>query len=337
MRDVARAAGVSYTTVSYVLNQRETPRGIGESTKQRVIQAADALGYRRNALARAVVTGESAMLGFITRAPQADAEYIARVLMGFLEEANQHGYLVKALYVPEADLGQAAVEACLRWRVAGVALVGLPETLYPNFLQALLPVGVPVAIVESLAIGQGEVAVLSDEEGGIREAMEHFRRLGHQRVGFLAASRNDRMSQRRVALFESLARANDLEPTVAFGDWWESGVNEAAMATLLDAVPAPTAILCSSDAAAMTAIRVARARHLHIPKDLSVVGYGNYTMAALTDPPLTTIAQPFHALGQASVQRLLQHLQKTTTPVTITAETLPTALVLRHSTASPNG
>ena len=104
-----------------------------------------------------------------------------------------------------------------------------------------------------------------------------------------------------------------------------------------EADPPPTALLCCGDPAALTVLRCARAAGLSVPRDLSVVGYADFTMAEFADPPLTTIAQPFDELGQAAVRRLLERINGPEEDAfTQTRETyIPTRLIIRESTAPP--
>jgi LacI family transcriptional regulator len=130
---------------------------------------------------------------------------------------------------------------------------------------------------------------------------------------------------------------------IAYGDWWLPEPNERAARQLLcqgkqeGGNPRPTAILCGGDPIALTVLNVARALNIRVPRDLSVVGYGNFTLATYADPPLTTIAEPFHDMGRSAVKQLLTRIANrnddwNNSPLN---EVLPTHMVVRSSTAPP--
>jgi LacI family transcriptional regulator len=129
---------------------------------------------------------------------------------------------------------------------------------------------------------------------------------------------------------------------IAYGDWWLPEPNERAARQLLcqeeqGGNPRPTAILCGGDPIPMTVLNVARALNIRVPRDLSVVGYANFTLATYADPPLTTIAEPFHEMGRSAVKQLLTRISNknddwNNSPL---SEVLPTQLLVRSSTAPP--
>lgn len=351
MRDVAERAGVSYTTVSYVLNDRSSPRGISDETRRRVLAAATEMGYRRNELARAVVTGRRTVLGFVTPDPREDAEFKARILAGVQEEANERGYLVKVLYVPGREIPPEVVERCVAWRLAGVVLVGVGADSAKILSRELTPHGITIGTVEDADAGGGVVAVTSDEEAGMTAAVEHLARLGHARIAHLAGAPADPFAVRRAERFRasldaaasvaaseraaSLFAAAAADPeSVVWGEWWDIGAIRQAADALLDRPTGrrPTAIICCGDPAAMVTLGAARARGLRVPGDLSVVGYGDYGMAAYADPALTTVAQPFREMGRAAVREMLGPPQAEGPMLDVV---LPTRLMIRASTAPP--
>ncbi len=324
LRDVAQQAGVSYTTVSYVLSRRDSPRGISETTRKRVLQVASELGYRRNELARAVVTGQKTILGFIADAHDNNAEYLARVLVGAAERASERGFLLKTLQVSSEAEVIEAVAQCGAWRVAGVVGVALRPAHQQALIAALASLQIPQAAVEDVPTGGPERTVVSDEALGMALALAHLKDRGHTRIAYLAAAEGEPVSERRIARLRLLLGDDSI---VVHGDWWDIAKNEAAARALLTRPMRPTAILCCGDPAALVLLRAARAHGLRLPDDLSVIGHGNYVMASYADPPLTTIAQPFAALGRAAIDALLD--------TDLSTDPIPTELIVRASTAPP--
>src|SRR5688572_27581316 len=123
--DIAAKAGVSRATVSYVLNEHNTSVRISDATRQRVLEAAEVLGYRRNELARAMITGKNRMLGFWVM--HANREPVVRVLSGAMKEADESGYFIQMLGFENSTLDHRIVERCIEWRLAGIIAIHAPS------------------------------------------------------------------------------------------------------------------------------------------------------------------------------------------------------------------
>jgi DNA-binding LacI/PurR family transcriptional regulator len=342
--DVAIKAGVSRATVSYVLNGRESAVRISESTRQRVMDTANELGYRRNELARAMITGRNPMLGFWVM--QSNREPVVRILAGAMKEADANDYFIKMIGFDNGSLDERTLERCVEWRLAGIMAIHAPEntlrTLYPQIVQT----GIPLVTVDSQRAPKGCLNITSNSGDGIRAVVNHLAELGHSRIAFLGGrnENEDAISGVRERAYTAAMRKLGLEKNirVEFGDWcadfsgWEVGTTAAAARCLLNTANAkskktqrPTAIVCASDHMAMIVIRIATELGLRVPQDLSVTGFDDITVASLYNPPLTTVAQPFEEMGRDAVSRLLGSTDAT-------AQTLlPARLIVRGSTAPP--
>jgi DNA-binding LacI/PurR family transcriptional regulator len=339
MQDVAQRAGVSKSTVSFVLNNRQRADGtISEDTRQRVMEAASALGYRRNELARAVGAGKSRMIGFL--ATDLAYEPVARMMAGALTEAQDNGYTLKVLRMEHMSIDDAAIQHCIELRLSGVLVVYQEEGSVHRLYQEMSQYKVPVAILDNSISQPWAARVISDDVEGTRLAIEHLVALGHQRIACISGapfivSAVVRADSYRAAMTEfGLAVPDDY---IAWADWEIEPARRAARQLLnLPAKRRPTAIFCAGDLMAMVAIREARKMGLRIPEDLSVVGYADFKMASLCDPALTTVAQPFEQMGQIAVQQLWSYGKGDEPGREKTNECIvPTQLVVRDSTAPP--
>jgi DNA-binding LacI/PurR family transcriptional regulator len=335
--DVARAAGVTDATVSNVLNSKGRT---SEATRARVLEAAAALGYRRNELARAVVTGRSRTLGILTHDEANEA--MLRTLAGALSEAASHDYATKLMYLPfQADEGkvQRVLERCTTWRLDGALVVGLSDDHIAMLRDEMAQGNRPVAFVGGLP-PVGGIGAYSDDESGWRLALQHLVGLGHKRVAHLGASPTSRLAQRRRDSFLRVAREFELplsDGSSTLTSWSDSALIEAGVHRLLDASPAPTALLCAGDALAMVALRVARRRGLEVPRHLSVIGFGDDRSSAFCDPALASIAQPHEEVARLAVRQLLAHVEGPPEDAPDQPIKLTTGfeLIVRDSTASP--
>lgn len=339
MNDIADRAGVSQATVSYVLNGRSDGIRIREETRQRILDMATELGYRRNDLARAMVTGKSFVLGFLTRNPSAEGS--SRILVGAHEEANQHGYFVKMLPIAGGADFRTSIQRCMELRLAGILVQNLGQDAL-DYLQAETSrFKMPVVMMDDVPPQQWGSCVMSDDDGGMQAGLEHLVQLGHRRIGFISAQANSILAVERERKFRvSMKRANlDVcEEHVAFTDWQDTAVIEAGVRSLFGrSSTRPTALMCAGDMIAMVTQRTARALGMDVPRDLSVVGFANFLMSNFADPPLTTVAQPFEEIGRIAVRSLLG-TGKGEAPVDVpSAAIVPSQLIVRASTAPPLG
>jgi DNA-binding LacI/PurR family transcriptional regulator len=301
------------------------------------------MGYRRNELARAMVSGKSNVVGLLTSV--GGSETVMRIIEGALDEAAARGYITKILRLPYyATLEQVrdGVELCTAWQLDGVVAVGLREDVLACLSREIESNRRPVAYIESFPQGSPEIRVGSDDAGGIRLGLEHLAALGHRSIAFLGGAPESSISQgRRASLRPVFARRWGCRWTgrlVVHSDWGRAAVIEEAALRILNAAPRPTAIFCMSDAAAMVTLRWRGGSGLSLPAQLSVVGYGNAALSAYADPALTTIAQPFGEMGRIAVQRLLAHIHAgadSPEAPAHTHDTPPQKLMVRGSTAPP--
>lgn len=333
MKDIAAKSGVSRSTVSLILNERHGVVGISEATRQRVLAAAAELGYRRNELARSVVTGRNRVLGFLTWRPGMEAK--ARVLEGVLEAANHHGYLVKVLHLAENELSDETIERCLEWRLSGVIALHLQQDALLRLHQTLGAHHVPIAMPDDAPPQQWGVRIISDEEQAMQLAVEHLTELGHRHIAIISGSADSPLAQTRVRLFCTLrGKAGFVVPCdyVLYTLWDGRNPAEADILHFLQrASPRPTAIICASDFLALITLRAANSLGWRVPEELSVMGYGDFYPAQLATPALTTIAQPFEEMGRRAVHGLIERIEKDSDRPQ--QETLPVVLVNRGSTA----
>lgn len=351
MREVASRAGVSYTTVSYVLNGRDSGRGISDATRQRVTQTASELGYRHNALARAMVEGGQRVIGLLTE--DLALETRAQILAGAIEEANERGYLIKVFPLAHNRVPEATLNQCLEQRLCGAIAVNIASGSLGEVHEEFSRFGVALAMVDDVSPQSWGVRVASDDEAGVHLALEHLWQLGHRRFGFAAGPTNSEVSATRRRAYADFMTAHQIEsgPIIDATPRWDFGAEDEAKlrAALLDE-RRPTAMFCVSDYLAMRVLRMARSLGLDVPRDLSVVGYSDLLVAGYADPPLTTIAQPFRLMGTLAARHIIERVERARAkplqgkdfknaatsifnePLNIA---LPTRLVVRESTAPP--
>jgi DNA-binding LacI/PurR family transcriptional regulator len=292
--DVARRAGVSPAAVSFAMNGRS---GVGEATRARILEAAEELGWRPSAPARALGRGRAGAIGLLLARQVETLEvdpFFLRFLAG-VERAlatTDHALLLRVL----DDHGPVDPEAYARLaaqgRVDGFLLSDI-ELEDPR-IAVLASSGLPVVIAGRPAGPCPFPALETRHAEGLAEATAHLIVRGHERIGFLGGLARYEFEQARLQAWRDELAAAGLEPgPVAFGD------PAAALAGR------PTALVCTSDALAAGALAAAREQGLSVPGDLAITGFDDSSLAALSSPPLTSVRIDYAQFGEAAAAALL--------------------------------
>lgn len=328
--DVAAMAGVSRTTVSFVLNQRLDVK-IPDETRRRVVDAATQLGYQPNASARQLAGGRSHIIALVLhQSPEqvASDAVLAETLRGLSAAARAGGFRVMVeLLAPDGP--DTSYTSLLRAQHADGLIVSGPRSDDPSLLE-LVRDGFPVVLQGSLpAVPVQSVDV--DNVAGARGAVEHLLALGHRRIACITnAPLVYTAAQERLAGYrEALLAANiECDPILITEADFDAPSGHLAMARLLARTTFDAAFV-ASDVVALGAIGALRAAGLRVPDDISIVGFDDIPLAAFFDPPLTTVRLPAFELGQAAGRALVERLADRATPH---RTLLPTELIVRGST-----
>ena len=328
--DVARAAGVSRTTVSMVLNGSNAVM-LSDATRKRVKQAAADLGYRVNSAGRMLASGATKTIALIVTNPELMLidGFIPPTLFAISREATAHGYNVLIEGLPPEGDERGYRDLVLARRIDGMIVLN-PRSNDPQ-LAALIEQKFPVVLLG--AIREANAVSLSiDDRVAIGEAVACLVNLGHRAIGHVALSRaGTYATDHRIAGIRKALQAHGLElpqSHIAFADFDAESGREAAV-RLLESAPALTAIIAGNDTIALGVMRAARERGMSLPRDLSIIGYDDLPFAAYLEPPLTTIRTNPVEQGRLAT-RMLIGLIKEKTPAQ-PAESIGTIFVERGS------
>jgi DNA-binding LacI/PurR family transcriptional regulator len=315
--------------VSFVLNDRQD-QAISPATRRRVLQAARELGYHVHAGARQLAAGSTRTLGFVLRqSPEqvASDALLPETLRGIAAAARTDGFrvIVEPL-PPEAG----AYESLLRSRHVDGVVVSGPRSDDAD-LDRLHDEGFPI-VLQGTFEGHGVPMVDIDNRKAAREAVEHLFGLGHETIGIVTnAPLEYTAAQERLAGYRDahLDRGVPVREELIVPAAFDAASGHAAMTTLLERSPRPTAVFVASDVVAFGVYGALRAAGLRIPGDVSVVAFDDIPLAAFADPPLTTIRVPAYELGMQTGRTLLDLIAgDEVAPRTL----LPAELVKRAST-----
>lgn len=310
IRDVAALAGVGFKTVSRVVNNES---GVSPALRQRVEKAVDQLDYRHNLVASNLRRGSqrTGMIGALVQ--DVSNNYSATLLRAIEDAADERGAAVLAASLDEqVERERDRVHALVGRRVDGLIL--MPAARHHEYLLSERKAGMPIVFVDRHPHGIDLDSVTVDNAAGARAGVEHMLDRGHRRIALLADLVRIETSELRVRGYEQAitAKGLPLEPALMRTDLHDIESSAAAMNALLDLPDPPTAVLATRNVTAIGALRVIRERGLQ--GSLALVGFDDFPMADLTDPPLTVVEQDIRAIGHQAATQLWARLDGATTP-----------------------
>lgn len=326
--DVAKLAGVSKVTVSYVLNGQSQSARISSATQEKVFGAAAHLGYTPSAIARSMVSGKSETLGVVFQHAQyfADpSDFMREVMHGVSLGAVSQGYDLLLHTKPFNDV-LTEVAALTDGRVDGVLML---RNYDDETLNSLIKRGFPSVLFFTHAANAPSVD--ADNYQGGRLATEHLADLGHRNLGMICGHHYSTSGRERLAAFLDVLRERDLpiqprsllEPT--------PGEEVAEIREYLMRPDRPTGIFCFSDLYAFYVLKAANELGISVPDELSVVGFDSLESCEHSNPPLTSVRQPVIDIARAATELLISIVRGE--PVEENAVLFPTSLDIRRSTA----
>ncbi|HEV7741323.1 MAG TPA: LacI family DNA-binding transcriptional regulator [Pseudolysinimonas sp.] len=322
---MARVAGVSYQTVSRVLN--DSPR-LRPETRARVEQVIEQLGYRRNQAARALSTRKSGVIGVLV-ATRAAAYGVQTIVYEIEDAARIAGYRIAIATTPSDEKSvQDALDQLVDQAAEGVVVVAPQSRVFDLLTET--PLRVPFVLLDSARRDIGHTVAVDQFEGA-RLATRHLIELGHTQVIHIAGPQDWIEAEARMQGY--LREISDAELMVrppVLGDW-SAETGYRAGRELLNR-PDFTAVFCSNDLTALGLLHAFREAGVRVPADVSVVGFDDVPESAHYWPPLTTIRQDFAEVGRRAVALLLGELGSSSESPT---DLIRPQLVLRSSTGAP--
>jgi DNA-binding LacI/PurR family transcriptional regulator len=285
IREVAKRAGVSTATVSRVVNGTAP---VDARTEKRVRAAIQRSGYYPNTHARTLGTGKSHIYGLIIS--DIENPFFPELVKCFERLAVEHGHEV---LIANTDYQPERMEVCVRRmlerKVDGVAI--MTSEMDPALIQMLSGRGIPIVFLDTGSVGHGISNISLDYDSGVDQAIDHLTSLGHRKIAFVSGPVNLASARTRYEAFLASLRRKKLECSEDFiraaNHRFDGGY--AAMLDILKLPVRPTAVLASNDLTAIGIMGAVYAAGLHVPEDISVVGFDDIALSSFMPPPLTTI------------------------------------------------
>jgi LacI family transcriptional regulator len=347
--DVARAAGVSPATAGRALGGYGP---VSEPVRERVLAAAKALGYRPNAVARSMITGQTHSLGLVIA--NVEDPFFARLTRGITDAARAEGFEVLVANTDEdLDLERRAVRIFEDKQVDGI-LITPTSADEVDHLRAAREQGTSVVLMDRYARGWDVDTVVVDNRRASRRVVRHLLDAGHTRIGLvtggtprestsdprqasptrlrLATTATDRIAGYREAFAE-----RGLEPDPRYlrcGGFQREAARDETLGLLAASEP-PTAIFATGSLLALGVLEAIREAGRRIPDDISVVSFDDADWWTVVQPPLSVVAQPLHEIGAVATRTLIQRIRGDESPAT--THVLDTEFLSRESVAPPRG
>jgi DNA-binding LacI/PurR family transcriptional regulator len=310
VQDVAKAAGVSPTTVSFVLNNIEGMR-ISQETHDRVLEAAKTLNYHPNSSAQKMARGKTSVIGLVLRQNPEKAYadlFIQDVMRGISSVIRENGYQLLFIPLPPEDKERSYSKLINERHVDGLIVSGPTEDDYE--LVEVFDEGAKIVMMGKV-LGSQIPFIDIDNQKGAETAVNHLASLGHKRIAIITnAPLNFASSKDRLEGYKNVLEKNNLpydEELVILGDRTpESGYQ--AMQDLLKIEPLPTAVFIASDTVALGALNALYENGIHVPDDMAIVGFDDIALSRYVIPPLTTIHLPAYSLGLGAANMLIQQI-----------------------------
>jgi LacI family transcriptional regulator len=306
-KDVARLAGVSTATVSYVVNNG--PRPVSEATRQRVLWAIDQLGYQPSAIARSLVTKKTHSIGFILTDILNPVH--AAITKGIEDALHDAGFsLIIGISDETPDREQAYLRILLSKQVDGIALTPTGENRRELF--SLVDSGKPLVLLDRQLEGLNVDCILFDNVNGTYQAVRHLIALGHTRIGLINLSRCLTPGQERRDGYERalLEAGIEVDSRLITEGSFKGQEGDKLAASLLDIEPPPTALFVSSNRLMRGVLRVVTCRKLRVPQDLAIAAFDDVGHYSHRTPTITAVNTSVTEFGSEAARVLVERISE---------------------------
>ena len=327
IKDVARLANVSITTVSRVLNNK--PEGVSEETRQRVLEVVEHLNYQPNRVARGLVTRRTNTLGLIL--PDITNPFFPEIARAVEDTANKHGYNIILCNTDDrSDKEELYIRVLKSKCVDGIVFTSSSMPVFKHVKQ-LSDYKMPFVLLDRHFYDEKLPGVYTDGYKGMYEITRYLLEMGHRKIAYIGGPHESPNSMYRYAGFEQALKDYGLvldKELVVEGNYKISGGSEGVL-ELLKRRRDFTAVVCANDIMAIGAMEVLKGAGFRIPEDVSVTGFDDVPMAKYVEPKLTTVAQPCYQMGEVATELLIKLVEGK--PVKDTVITLKPKLIIRNS------
>ncbi|MFC0560526.1 LacI family DNA-binding transcriptional regulator [Halalkalibacter alkalisediminis] len=333
IKDIAKVAGVSVTTVSRALNGYDD---VNEKTRARIKSVAEELNYSPNAVARSLVKSKTETIGLLVSELSlsgAKDMFTYEIMCGINDSSSNKGFDLILFSTNSAkQKAKSYSQLCRERQVEGVIMQGVK--IDDPYLIEVIDSNIPCVLIDVEIEGENVGYVSTDNVFGAQIAVKHLTNLGHRNIAIMNGHDQALVSQRRLTGYKKQLEEASIpfqENYVLNGNFNEQQAEEMAYSFFQER-PEVTAIFCASDLMALGVMSAAKRLGLKVPDELSIVGYDNITLAQYVQPQLTTVDQDKYQMGYKAAKLLIDMLEGNKTNRKVI---LDNQLIIRETTAEP--
>ncbi|WKV11171.1 LacI family DNA-binding transcriptional regulator [Marivirga harenae] len=333
LKDIAEELGISIPSVSRALNNKPD---IGIETKKKVFELAEKLNYQRNQFAINFKNQQSFIIGVII--PQIVHHFFSNVISGIINEAEKRGYSIMLFQSNESFESELkGVETFQKSMIDGLIISLSDNTNDVSHLKYLQEHNVPVILIDKITDELTSAKIICDDFKGAYFATEHLISLGKKKIAHITGSLNPYTTKERYRGYKSALKDYGLgfnEKLVKKCNLVSREEGYTTTLALLAENEIPDAIFCATDPTAIGAIKAIKEKGLRIPFDIAVMGFSDWKMSSVVEPPLSSVSQPDYEMGKKAVELITEeiHLTRANKPIKYETFVMETSLVIREST-----
>jgi len=326
IKDVAKKAGVSVSTVSKVINENYK---VSEKTKRKVLKAIEELNYLPNFTARSLVLKKTQTIGVVL--PDIHGEFFSEVIKGIDKKARERGYhvLITSSHSDIKELDEVLF-SLVNGRVDGLIIMN--PTLKTSYVESRLLKKLPIVLLNCCADMLDADIILIDNFTGAYNLTKHLLKHGHRKIAVITGPEDNTDSIERLRGYKTALIDLGIEPTQVLifqGDFTEKSGYEA-MRLITSLSERPTAVFALNDDMAIGAMMYAKKSGLKIPDDIAIAGFDDIPMASYIHPSLTSVHVPIDKVGILAAEKLLNRIEGKS-DAKFSKTTLETTLIVRES------
>lgn len=330
IKDVAKKAGVSITTVSHVINKT---RFVSTELSKRVEDAIEVLGYQPNPLGRGLRKGKSYIIAMLL--PDPGNSFFQMVVRGIEEHAQRHNYSLMCCNTDEDPAREEFLVSLMQQRAIDGFIIA-PTVRGKKNLRSLIKEKIPLTVIDRQMENYPIDQVFSDNEEGGYQATDYLLRLGHKRIGLLAGIRGLTTIEHRLNGYRKAFQDHGIKVDEKLIVEGRSKIEDGYAATKqLIGNKSITAIFSTNNLMTLGALRCFKEGDIRYPKDISLVGFDDSEWVAASTPSLTVVAQQPYEMGYHAGELLFERINGKREETDIRSIKLKTTLIIRESTASP--
>lgn len=329
IKDIAKLAGVSHSTVSRVINNSSL---VKNSTREKVLSIIREYDFSPNIAAKALITGRAYTIGLLLTFDinQFPADFLPPMLQGMTPILNDHGYSLTLLFdVIGGQKNRVPMSALNKNKMDGIFILSVEST--EMLQEKAIHINIPKMFLNLKPDHETCNYVVADEFGGVVNAVEHLIQQGHKKIGLLGGTPKFASSINRRKAFICALENNGIPllPHFESVGYFEINKGYTAMQELLEKNPGLTAVFSANDFMALGAVKAIKERGMQVPDDIAIVGFDNQEFTEFVEPSLTTIKKPRTLMGMVGAQKLISVINGSeTNPEGVV---LPTELIIRES------